>query len=236
MRIPKSLKYEIFKRDSFTCQYCGGQTPQVILKIDYISPSGDKNDKTNLITSCFNCSGKKQAVPINEKREQIDAYEASLIEHEESKVEVLQELNEYWSSLCDNEYSLNESGLESLSAFLENLVPFEIKESMKIAAKKIPANDMGNRFKYFCGICHNKIRAKSGDTSSKTFNEVKRYYLSKPRGGGYYNKEQLREFCRLYPEEDLIRAIDIAFSESRPSYWRAFCEALEELTGDELEY
>ena len=36
--ISKKLRFEVFKRDSFTCQYCGKSAPDVILHVDHILP------------------------------------------------------------------------------------------------------------------------------------------------------------------------------------------------------
>ncbi|MCK4795228.1 MAG: HNH endonuclease [Desulfobacteraceae bacterium] len=44
--ISKKLRFEVFKRDSFTCQYCGRKSPDVLLEIDHIKPVSKegKND------------------------------------------------------------------------------------------------------------------------------------------------------------------------------------------------
>ena len=44
--ISKKTRFEIFKRDSFTCQYCGRKAPDVLLVIDHIEPvsKGGTND------------------------------------------------------------------------------------------------------------------------------------------------------------------------------------------------
>lgn len=34
--ISKKLRFEVLKRDSFTCQYCGASAPTIILHIDHI--------------------------------------------------------------------------------------------------------------------------------------------------------------------------------------------------------
>lgn len=250
--INKTLRFEIFKRDSFTCQYCGRQTPQAILEIDHIIPKskGGTDDINNLITSCFDCNRGKGNVPLvvqritdtrkkeiqrlKEKQAQIEAYEKFLKEQKENEELILQDINDHWASLCDDKFVLNENGLSSVRSFLSKLTPMEIKEAMSIASHSV--DDMEDRFKYFCGVCHNKIAEKSGDTSRQIFKKVQRYFLNKPRGSGYHNEYQLRELCRLYPENILIRAIDSAFSRGRANYWRAVCEALEELTGDEIDY
>jgi 5-methylcytosine-specific restriction endonuclease McrA len=36
--ISKKIRFEVFKRDSFTCQYCGSKSPDVTLVIDHIMP------------------------------------------------------------------------------------------------------------------------------------------------------------------------------------------------------
>ena len=51
--IPKKLRFEVFKRDRFTCQYCGRMSPDVILEVDHIKPvaEGGEDEILNLITS-----------------------------------------------------------------------------------------------------------------------------------------------------------------------------------------
>jgi 5-methylcytosine-specific restriction endonuclease McrA len=51
----KKLRFEVFKRDSFACQYCGNKAPDVVLEVDHINPvsKGGDNSILNLITSCF---------------------------------------------------------------------------------------------------------------------------------------------------------------------------------------
>ena len=59
--ISKKLRFEVFKRDGFKCQYCGRQAPDVILEVDHIEPvsKGGKNNILNLITSCRDCNRGK---------------------------------------------------------------------------------------------------------------------------------------------------------------------------------
>lgn len=63
--IKKSVRFEVFKRDSFTCQYCGMKAPDVVLELDHITPvaEGGDNDILNLLTACRACnSGKSDRV------------------------------------------------------------------------------------------------------------------------------------------------------------------------------
>lgn len=59
--ISKRVRFEIFKRDAFTCQYCGRKPPEVVLEIDHIDPrcNGGTNEKINLVSACFDCNRGK---------------------------------------------------------------------------------------------------------------------------------------------------------------------------------
>lgn len=59
------LRFQVFQRDSFTCQYCGRKAPEVILEIDHIHPrsKGGKSNPDNYITACRECNiGKGDAI------------------------------------------------------------------------------------------------------------------------------------------------------------------------------
>ena len=57
----KRLRFEVFKRDFFTCQYCGEQPPSVVLVVDHIVPvvNGGPSTIENLITACEPCNQGK---------------------------------------------------------------------------------------------------------------------------------------------------------------------------------
>lgn len=61
MPISKGLRFDIFRRDNFTCQYCGRRPPSVVLEIDHITPvsQGGDDDPSNLATSCYDCNRGK---------------------------------------------------------------------------------------------------------------------------------------------------------------------------------
>ena len=66
--ISKRNRFEVFKRDSFTCQYCGKSSPDVILHVDHIQPvsKGGKNDLLNLVTSCSDCNLGKSNIELSD--------------------------------------------------------------------------------------------------------------------------------------------------------------------------
>jgi 5-methylcytosine-specific restriction endonuclease McrA len=69
MAIGRKLRFEVFKRDSFTCQYCGRSAPEVLLEADHIEPKakGGKDTIFNLITACKDCNGGKSAIPLSDQ-------------------------------------------------------------------------------------------------------------------------------------------------------------------------
>lgn len=66
--IKPKLRFQVFARDEFTCQYCG-RTPdqdEVVLHVDHTVSvkDGGTNDMENLITSCRDCNYGKGAKSI----------------------------------------------------------------------------------------------------------------------------------------------------------------------------
>lgn len=65
------LRFEIFKRDNFTCQYCGRNVKEDGIKIhcDHIKPKskGGKWKKDNLTTSCEECNLGKRDVLLSKR-------------------------------------------------------------------------------------------------------------------------------------------------------------------------
>ncbi len=99
--IRKSVRFEVFKRDSFTCQYCGGKAPDVVLEIDHITPvaAGGTNDLLNLATACRACNAGKSDKRLSD---------SSAIEKRRSQLEDLEErrqqlemLHQWHMSLVD---------------------------------------------------------------------------------------------------------------------------------------
>lgn len=58
--IPDEIRWTIWRRDNFTCQYCGSREK---LSIDHIIPeaNGGPMVETNLVTACKYCNSKKNA-------------------------------------------------------------------------------------------------------------------------------------------------------------------------------
>lgn len=62
------IRKKIFKRDNYTCQYCGQSGGN--LECDHIHPfsKGGSHDDTNLATACFKCNRSKRDKTVYEWR------------------------------------------------------------------------------------------------------------------------------------------------------------------------
>jgi hypothetical protein len=176
--VSSKLRFEVFKRDGFTCQYCGRKTPAVVLELDHIDPKskGGGNEETNLITSCFDCNRGKGArvlssvIPsaadraerVSEAEAQLRAYRKELAKVEKRKQRDLGAVNAaYQETFKDQE--LTRHFLEgSVRSFIEKLPLEEVEWSMRRACDKF-SHSGGKAIKYFCGICWTKIKRQGGD-------------------------------------------------------------------------
>lgn len=87
-------RFEVFKRDNFTCRYCGRTTPEVVLEIDHVVPvaEGGSNDPINLVTACWDCNSGKSNVPLNEVITGEDPHDRAILLLEQERQ--LREYNE----------------------------------------------------------------------------------------------------------------------------------------------
>jgi len=170
--ISKKLRFDIFKRDEFICQYCGSHPPSAILHVDHIHPvkEGGTNCIDNLITSCSLCNLGKSAnlltnVPVSLKDKAILIKESELQIKEYSKIinsKKLRIYDEAWEVIaalegvefCEN---YNKAQFIQVEIFIKKLGYEEVYEAAEIAYCRFPAMSF-NKFKYFCGVCWNKIK------------------------------------------------------------------------------
>jgi len=64
--LSKSMRFEILRRDNFSCTYCGAKAPDAELHVDHVLPTalGGSSEPNNLTTACQECnSGKGSKVP-----------------------------------------------------------------------------------------------------------------------------------------------------------------------------
>lgn len=170
--ISKRTRFEVFKRDSFTCQYCGATPPSVILHVDHIDPvaNGGKNSIDNLVTACESCNQGKSDVllscvpkSLKEKAEEIKEREAQIKGFNKILVGKANRIeSETWSvaAILEGVERLPEyrkDRLRSIRYFLEK-IPFQIVSEAADFTNSRWGRISDRAFRYFCGICWNRIR------------------------------------------------------------------------------
>ncbi len=69
MSMSHKQRFEIFRRDRFTCQYCGRAAPDVELQIDHVKPQskGGGDESRNLATCCSDCNAGKDTAELEQE-------------------------------------------------------------------------------------------------------------------------------------------------------------------------
>lgn len=173
--ITKAVRFEVFKRDKFMCQYCGGAAPNVILEVDHIVPvsKGGGNDIMNLVTACRDCNRgktnkelsddsavavqKKQLDVMQERREQLEMmikWRQSLEREVDIQVDAI---DEYFRT--NTRFELDETGRDIVRALIKRFGLDEVYEASEIAVYQYYRGDLES----FCrgvhklgGICFNR--------------------------------------------------------------------------------
>lgn len=146
----KRMRFEVFKRDGFTCRYCGATPPEAVLVLDHIVPVVDGGDTTidNLNTSCEPCNQGKAGRPLGLVQPRPDAdllyletqqeiaelrrYHAALSERETVAAALIEALQDLWCEEGGLDWHpaphvlrpmLNRYGPEILEAAVRDVAP-----------------------------------------------------------------------------------------------------------------
>jgi Restriction endonuclease len=174
MPISVRTRFEVFKRDEFTCQYCGRKSPDVVLEADHIVPlvAGGSDDVMNLTTSCWDCNRGKAGNPLTdvmtgedphdrailllERERQLQEYNAVLAAEHERRCEDTWELWRYWKTEqgFTNKETLDHAPRQDYNWLFAALkwCPMEvIRDFMDAAIQR----RMTKNLKYVAGCCRN---------------------------------------------------------------------------------
>lgn len=176
--IPKSVRFEVFKRDKFTCQYCGESAPNVILEIDHINPvaNGGSNEIMNLITSCRDCNRgktdkklddntavmvqKKQLDAMQDRREQLEM----MVQWRQALGEEIEiEINAIDKFFKDNTYcGFDDDDRRKIRNLIREFGFNEVYTACEIAIDRYyngSVYSFYNALKKVGGICYNRRKA-----------------------------------------------------------------------------
>ena len=248
--ISKKMRFEVFKRDNFTCQYCGKMAPDVVLEVDHIKPVADGGDNNilNLITSCHDCNRgkgkrtlkdnqelKKQQQQLKElakKKEQLEMmikWKEELDSFDDIQVDKIEALN--------GEYSFSKHGRDMIKKFIRKYGFDEVYESMKIALDKYfkSGNEKSceEAFQKVGGILHNRQVQKD----NPELYEINKLNYKAVHMFHYFDSRKFKRLLFIHKDdldgEDFItinRLIDTSknWTEFRESFNDCYCEYLGE--------
>lgn len=179
-QIPKSIRFEVFKRDKFTCQYCGASAPDVILEIDHINPvsKGGSNDILNLVTACRDCNrGKTNKVLSDNTAVKVQKKRLDEMQERREQMEMMVK----WRETLDEELYIE---AHSISLFLENNTKWGLSATGILSAKKLIGRFGFNEVYTATEIAINRYYKGTESSWDNAWNKV---------GGICYNRKKARE-------------------------------------------
>lgn len=214
-QLSKKLRFEIFKRDSFKCQYCGKSAPDVILHVDHLNPvaKGGDNDILNLVTSCFDCNSgksdrlltdnsilsvqKKQLDDLNERREQLNM----LIEWRtilEDKSFEIDKILEYINLKNNSNISLSQTGIKNIKTLLKKRSHSEILDGIDSAYEKFGGEEGGieKQLSMLSKMIDFNLSSDDDRNKMKFFGAIKKRFED-TSGYNYYNTANINEKLRF---------------------------------------
>lgn len=173
--LSKKVRFEVFKRDGFECQYCGCPPSKAPLQVDHIHPvkEGGTNSIDNLVTSCQPCnlgkgatllsmvpqSLKDKAKATKEHEAQIAAYSKVMIAKRERILADAWLVGDIFTAEFMTDTMLK-SQLTSIKNFNKQLGVHEVMDAMEQAVAR-GINRKEDLFRYFCAICWARIKEQN---------------------------------------------------------------------------
>ncbi len=178
MAVSKRLRYEILRRDSHTCRYCGASAPDVQLRVDHVTPIalGGTDEPGNLVTACHDCnSGKTSTSPdaplVADVADDALRWAAAmkqaaddLRDTQAPKAAYRKHFEKSWRGWTREDgwktvpVALPDSWKSSLDSFYEAGLPKEVWPDIIEKAMTNPTVRVDNTFRYACGIAWRMIK------------------------------------------------------------------------------
>ncbi len=167
MGVSKALRFEVLRRDRFTCTYCGAKAPNVELHVDHITPEslGGTNTPSNLTTACVDCnSGKSSRMvddglidPVDERARRWASAMEQAINERRSSEDYKRQVAVYFMHRWDEwtpPAEVEDDYAETIVRFLSFGLDWDTIEDLIAVAMRSRAR---SKWKYFCGCCNRRI-------------------------------------------------------------------------------
>lgn len=235
-QITKKTRFDVFKRDKFTCQYCGKTAPDVKLEIDHIKPvsKGGDNNILNLITSCYDCNrGKRDgSLNINESIKK-EIKQLKVLQEQKEQLEMLlkwrDELNninnkkykivyDAYMYATNEQYVLNDYGKKQVKNLVDKHGVIAVLDAIDIVKeKKIRIDEDGKVNKTDASNLVNNVSKQISFSKMKPLEKEIAYYkgIVKNHFKWYSNGQYIAipvsqliiELKKIYQDEEIIEML-----------------------------
>lgn len=173
MAVTKRTRYEVLRRDGHRCRYCGATAPDVKLTVDHVTPValGGTDDPSNLVAACADCNaGKASTSPDTPLVADVeaDALRWAMAVQVAAKAQAAQgEERRQFVEYFDGEWFARAGHFAERPAdwhvtlwgfYARGLSLDALEEALDITGAATNVQHR-SRWRYFCGICWNKLRA-----------------------------------------------------------------------------
>lgn len=148
----KRLRFEVFKRDGFCCQYCGAKPTELApLVIDHITPvcEGGTNDLENLISACEPCNQGKAGKLLGDVHPRPDAdlmllevqqeiaelkrFQSAQKQLQSARANIVEVFQDLWQDIAGTSWAPND---KIIFQMLEKYSADLIRNAISITAKR----------------------------------------------------------------------------------------------------
>lgn len=183
MSVSKRLRFEILRRDNYTCRYCGAEAPDVKLEVDHVAPValGGSDEASNLTTACMDCNSGKSSITPDHEIVAAVSEDALLWATAMTEVARLrrceigerERIKDWFMGVWNHhgDYCEMDSNWgDSIVRFLESGLS---KDEIDLMVESTMGMDIvgdDRKWRYFCGCCHTRIK-QNAEMAAKLVNE-----------------------------------------------------------------
>jgi hypothetical protein len=183
--LSKRTRFEIFKRDSFRCVYCGVTPMQRDLRVDHVIAvaNGGTDDPPNLVTTCDPCNAGKSSVPLERKKfapvqlteamedraELVRVYLENVKRHDEAITEAAVAVQEVWGRHIGG---MSNDMFSRMKKLVREWPIEKLHEAIEITGRRVGtpgaayrSRDAVEQSKYFSGVLRRWREEGTADAS-----------------------------------------------------------------------
>ncbi|SLC65388.1 HNH endonuclease, putative [Mycobacteroides abscessus subsp. massiliense] len=164
MAVTKRLRYEVLRRDNYSCRYCGRSAPEVKLTVDHVVPValGGSDEPSNLVAACADAPLVDDVASdaLRWSRAIALAAEHAAEQRKESE-ELYARFEKHWNNWT-YQYKGERCTIDKPASWRQTVAQFldaglditQLCELIDVAMESNAKDD----WRYFCGCCWSRVR------------------------------------------------------------------------------